>query len=96
VGGGNAPVELVDASTDPDVHVRGAAVKALGFFDDPTTAQTLAAGTDDEDREAALRATEAPLALARRPRAAPEARVLLASSSAWAVEYARRVAAVGA
>jgi HEAT repeat protein len=94
VGGGNAPVELLDASTDPEVHVRRAAVKALGFFDDPTTGKTLVACCEDEDRETAIRAAEALIALANRPRAAPEALVLLESSSAWAVEYARTVAEV--
>jgi HEAT repeat protein len=96
VGGGNAPPELVGAPADPDVHVRRAAVKALGTFDDPTTGNTLVTYSEDEDRETALRAAEALLTLADRPRAAPEARALLESSSAWAVEYARKVAEVSA
>jgi HEAT repeat protein len=96
VGGGNAPVELLNASADPEIHVRRAAVKALGSFDDPTTAKTLVACSEDEDRETAIRAAEALLTLASRPRAAPEARALLESSSAWAVEYARTVAEVSA
>jgi HEAT repeat protein len=90
VGGGNAPLELVDACADPDVHVRRAAVKALGSFDDPTTGQTLVACIEDEDRETAIRAAESLLTLAGRPRAAPEAGALLESSSAWAVEYAAK------
>jgi HEAT repeat protein len=96
VGGGSAPLELVDATTDPDVHVRRSAVKALGSFDDPTTGETLVERTEDDDRETALRAAEALLALAGRPRAAPEACALLESSSCWAVEYARKVAEVAA
>ena len=49
---------------------------------------------EDEDREVAIRAAEALLVLSRRPRAAPEARARLQASSAWAVEYARKVAEV--
>jgi hypothetical protein len=93
-GGGNAPVELINSTTDPDVHVRRSAVKALGFFDDPTTGDALVTRTDDEDRETALRAAESLVALARRPRAAAEARARLESSSAWAVQYASKVAEV--
>lgn len=74
--------------------MRRSAVKALGSFDDPTTAETIDQRTEDEDREVALRAAEALLALARRPRAAPEARARLESSSAWAVEYAGKIADV--
>jgi HEAT repeat protein len=76
--------------------VRRAAVKALGFFDDPTTGDTLEERAEDDDREVALRAAEALLALARRSRAAPEARARLESSSAWSVEYAPTVAEVSA
>ena len=93
-GGGNAPPALVAATTDPDDHVRRAAVKALGRFDDPATTDSLDARTEDEDREVAIRAAEALLALSGRPRAAMEARARLESSSAWAVEYARTVAGV--
>jgi len=96
LGGDDAPAALRRASTDPDVHVRRSSVKALGSFDDPTNGQTLDRCTEDDDRETAIRAAEALLALARRPRAAPEARALLESSSAWAVEYAQTVAAVSA
>jgi len=96
VGGGNAPAALVAATTDPEVAVRRAALKALGSFDDPTTGEAIVASTEDDDRETALRAAEALLALARRPRAASEARARLASSSTWAVEYARTVAEVSA
>jgi len=96
LGGDDAPAALRRAATDEDVHVRRSAVKALGSFDDPTTGQTLDECTEDEDRETAIRAGEALLALARRPRAAPEARARLESSSAWAVEYARTVAEVSA
>jgi HEAT repeat protein len=96
VGGGNAPAELVDATADPDVHVRRAAVKALGAFDDPTTGKALVGCYEDEDRETAIRAAEALLRLADQPRAGAEARQLLESSSAWAVEYARKVAEVSA
>ena len=96
VGGGSAPRELVDATTDPEVHVRRSAVKALGSFDDPTTGEALVNRAEDDDRETALRAAEALLALAGRPRAAPEARALLESSPSWAVEYARTVAEVSA
>jgi HEAT repeat protein len=95
-GGGAAPAELLAATADPDVHVRRSAVKALGSFDDPTSGATLDERTEDEDREVAIRAAEALLALARRPRAAQEARQRLQSSSAWAVEYARKVAEVSA
>lgn len=94
VGGGNAPSALIDATADPDVAVRRSAVKALGSFDDPTAAKTLDERTEDEDREVTLRAAEALVALARRPRAAPEADARLESSAAWAVEYARMVAEV--
>jgi len=96
VGGGNAPAELVRASTDPAVPVRRSAVKALGSFDDPATGETLDERTEDDDREVALRAAEALVALAGRPRAAAEAGARLESSSAWAVEYARKVAEVSA
>jgi HEAT repeat protein len=96
LGGEDAPASLRRATTDPDLHVRRSAVKALGSFDDPTTVQTLDECTEDEDRETAIRAGEALLALARRPRAAPEARARLESSSEWAVEYAQTVAEVSA
>jgi HEAT repeat protein len=96
VGGGNAPAELLDATADPEVHVRRSAVKALGSFDDPTTGETLDDRTEDEDREVAIRAAEALVALTRRPRAAEAARARVESSSAWAVEYARTVAEVSA
>jgi HEAT repeat protein len=94
VGGDDAPDALVRATTDPEVPVRRASVQALGSFDDPTTGETLDEHTEDEDRETALRAAEALLALARRPRASLEARARLESSSAWAVEYAQKVAEV--
>ena len=96
LGGADAPAALRRATTDPNLHVRRSSVRALGSFDDPTSGQTLDECTDDEDRETAIRAAEALLALARRPRAAPEARARLESSSAWAVEYARIVAEVSA
>jgi len=96
LGGDDAPVALRRATTDPDVHVRRSSVRALGSFDDPASVQTLDERTEDEDRETAIRAGEALLALARRPRAAPEARACLESSSAWAVEYAQTVAEVSA
>jgi HEAT repeat protein len=96
LGGDDAPAALRRASTDQDVHVRRSAVKALGSFDDPECGATLDQRLEDEDRETAIRAAEALLALVGRPRAAPEARALLASSSTWAVEYARTVAEVSA
>lgn len=96
VGGDDAPAALLEATADPTVQVRRSAVKALGSFDDPSTGQTLQERTEDDDREVAIRAAEALLALARRPRAAPEARARLESSSAWAVEYASKVAEVSA
>ncbi|HET7049826.1 MAG TPA: HEAT repeat domain-containing protein [Solirubrobacteraceae bacterium] len=95
-GGGNAPAALVAATSDPEVQVRRAAVRALGFFDDPTTGDALEERTEDEDREVALRAAGALVALARRPRAGPDVRARLESSSAWAVKYARTVAEVSA
>jgi HEAT repeat protein len=94
VGGEDAPATLVGATGDAEVHVRRAAVKALGSFDDPATVETLAGCIEDDDRETAIRAAEALFALTRGPRAAPEARARIESSSAWAVEYARRVAEV--
>jgi HEAT repeat protein len=93
-GGERAPGALVAATTNADVHVRRAALKALGSFDDPSTGETLTECVEDEDRETALDAAESLLALARRPRAGPAARAQLESSSAWAVEYARIVAEV--
>jgi HEAT repeat protein len=93
-GGGSAPPALVAATTDPDDNVRRSAVKALGSFDDPTTADSLDARTEDDDREVAIRAAESLLALSRRPRAGAHARARLESSSAWAVEYAQTVAEV--
>jgi HEAT repeat protein len=96
VGGDDAPAELVRATSDPDLHVRRSSVEALGSFDDPTTGRALDERTEDDDRETAIRAAEALLALARRPRASGEASALLASSSAWAVDYARTVAEVSA
>jgi HEAT repeat protein len=93
-GGGNAPAALVAATADSDGHVRRNAVRALGRFDDPTTAETLDERTEDEDREVAIRSAEALLALAKRPRAGVEARARIESSSAWAVGYARTVAEV--
>ena len=94
VGGGNAPPELVAATVDREVNVRRSAVKALGSFDDSATSEALADRTEDEDREVALRAAEALVALTRRPRAAAAAGARIASSSAWAVEYASKVAEV--
>jgi HEAT repeat protein len=96
VGGGNAPPEILRATTDQDVNVRRSAVRALGAFDDPTTGETLDERTRDDDREVAIRAAEALVALAGRPRAAAAAQARLDSSSAWAVEYARTVAEVSA
>jgi HEAT repeat protein len=96
VGGDNAPSQLLDATTDSDVHVRRSAVKALASFDDPTVGGVLFGRTDDEDRETAIRATEALLALTRRPRAAEEASARLESCPAWALEYARKLAEVSA
>jgi HEAT repeat protein len=96
VGGGSAPAALVDAVTDSEVSVRRSAVRALGSFDDPTTSDTLVTCTEDQDREVAIRAAEALLALARRPRAASEAQARLDSSPAWAIDYARTVAEVSA
>jgi HEAT repeat protein len=82
LGGDDAPAALRRAATNPDVHLRRAAVKALGSFDDPGAGETLEQCLEDEDRETAIRAAEALLALARRPRAAREADALLDSSSA--------------
>jgi hypothetical protein len=70
-------------------------VRALGSFDDPAAGAPLAARTDDDDRETALRAAEALLALAARPRARKAAQDLLSASSSWSVDYARTVAEVG-
>lgn len=95
-GGGKAPAELVGAAADPDDSVRRSAVAALGSFDDPDTVDALLERTEDDDREVAIRAAEALLGLARRPRAATEARARLESSSAWAVEYVRTIEEVGA
>lgn len=94
VGGADAPPALLAAATDPDVDVRRSAVKALGSFDDPIAARTVDERTEDDDREVALRSAEALVALARRPRAAPEATARLEASAAWAVEYARQVSEV--
>jgi HEAT repeat protein len=96
VGGGDAPPEIVAATADQDVTVRRSAVRALGGFDDPTTGETLDERTGDEDREVAIRAAEALVVLAGRPRAAASAQARLDSSSAWAVEYARTIAEVSA
>jgi HEAT repeat protein len=96
VGGDDAPAALLDATTDPEVQIRRSAVKALGSFDDPTSAVVLDKHTDDDDRETALRAAEALLALTQRSRAAPEARARLESSPVWAVEYVRKIAEVRA
>jgi HEAT repeat protein len=95
-GGGNAPEALVRATADSDVHVRRNAVRALGGFDDPHTGGLLVERADDDDREVAIRAAEALLALTRRPRAAVAAQARVESTSAWAVEYARKVAEVTA
>ena len=95
-GGAEVPDPLLAAANDPEVTVRRGAVKSLGSFDDPSSGPTLDERTEDEDRETALRAAEALFALARRPRAAAQARARLHSSSAWAVEYARIVAEVSA
>jgi hypothetical protein len=96
VGGDEVPDPLLAAANDPEVTVRRAAVRSLGSFDDPAGGPTLDEHTEDEDRETAIRAAESLFELAHRPRAAPEARALLESSSAWAVEYARTVAEVSA
>jgi HEAT repeat protein len=96
VGGGGAPSELIGATTDADVLVRRSAVKALGSFDDPASGKTLVECAENDDRETALRAAEALVALARRPRAASEVGALLESSSSWAIEYAHAVAEVSA
>jgi HEAT repeat protein len=74
--------------------VRRNAVRALGRFDDPASADALDARTEDEDREVAIRSAEALLTLATRPRAGAAARTRLEQSSAWAVVYARTVAEV--
>jgi HEAT repeat protein len=95
-GGGDAPDPLLAATRDPEVAVRRAAVKSLGSFDDPASGRAADERIEDEDRETALRAAEALLALVGRPRAAPEARARLESSTAWAVAYARTVAEVSA
>jgi HEAT repeat protein len=95
-GGDEAPAPLVAATTDPDVQLRRSAVKALGSFDDPTTCTALETCMEDDDREVALRAAESLLALAGRPRAAPDARAHLRASPAWAVQYVRTVAEVSA
>jgi hypothetical protein len=92
VGGENAPSQLLHAATDPSVHVRRSAVRALASFDDPTTGDVLVVSAEDEDRETAIRAAEALLALSRRPRAAEEARTHLERCPGWSVEYARKVA----
>jgi hypothetical protein len=77
VGGREAPPGLLAAMRDPDIRVRRSAVKALGSFDDPAAVEPLAAKTVDEDRETALRAAEALLALeGARPRDPRRARVL--------------------
>ena len=96
VGGDEVPDPLLAAANDPEIAVRRAAVKSLGSFDDPASGPTLDELTEDEDRETAIRAAEALLALADRPRAAAGAWTRLESSSAWAVEYARTVAEVTA
>jgi HEAT repeat protein len=96
VGGTNAPRQLLDATTDPNVQVRRSAVKALASFDDPTTGDVLVERAEDEDRETAIRAAEALFALTRRPRAAAEARTHLERCPGWSVEYARKVAEVTA
>jgi HEAT repeat protein len=95
-GGGNAPAELLGATADAEVNVRRAAVKALGSFDDPAAGEALDQRTEDGDREVAIRAAEALVALTRRPRAAASARVRCEASSAWAVAYALKIAEVGA
>jgi HEAT repeat protein len=95
-GGDDAPAALLSATSDPEVHIRRAAVKALGRFDDPAGVEALEPRTEDEDRETAIRAAEALLALTRRPRAGPTAQARVESSSTWAVEYARIVAEVTA
>jgi HEAT repeat protein len=96
VGGDDAPSQLLDATTDSDVHVRRSAVKALASFDDPTTGDVLVERTEDEDRETAIRAAEALIALSRKPHAGASARPHLEACSAWDVEYARKVAEVSA
>jgi HEAT repeat protein len=96
-GGGNAPEALLRATADSDVHVRRNAVRSLGRFDDPASGGTLLEhAEDDDDREVSIRAAEALLMLARRPRAAAAAQARLESTSTWAVEYARKVAEVTA
>ena len=95
-GGDEVPDPLLAATNDPEVSLRRAAVKSLGSFDDPRSGPALDERTEDEDRETAIRAAEALFALARQPRAAPEARARLDSSSAWAVQYARIVEEVSA
>jgi hypothetical protein len=95
-GGENAPSQLLDATIDSDIHVRRSAVKALASFDDPGAGDALVDRTEDEDRETAIRAAEALVALSHRPGAGGAAHERLESSSAWAVEYARKVAEVTA
>ena len=95
-GGDEVPDSLLAAANDPELAVRRAAVKALGSFDDPASGRRLDERTEDEDRETAIRAAEALLALTDQPHAAASARARLESSSAWAVEYARTVAEVTA
>jgi HEAT repeat protein len=94
--GDEVPDSLLAAANDPELAVRRAAVRALGSFDDPASGPRLDERTEDEDRETAIRAAEALLALTEQPHAAAQARTRLESSSAWAVEYARTVAEVTA
>ena len=96
LGGDDVPAALLRATNDSEASVRRSAAKALGSFDDPRACESLDVCTENEDRETALRAAEALLALTHRPRAAPQARARLEDSSAWAVEYARTVAEVSA
>jgi HEAT repeat protein len=96
VGGATPPGRLVEAARDSEVRVRRAAVAALASFDDPWTVEVVAEATEDADRETALRAAEALLALSRHTGAGVAARTALASSSAWSVDYARTVVELAA
>jgi HEAT repeat protein len=96
LGGTTAPPGLVAGAHDPEVRVRREAVAALGRFDEPASVETLAESAEDSDRDVALRSAEALLTLRARPRAGPEARAAIASSSAWSVEYVLTISELAA
>ena len=97
LGGASIPAGLARASRDEQPSVRGAAVRALGFYDDPRGVELATNALLDPDRETAVRAGEALVRLSRLPATAAAAtRRLQAGDAPWPIERAQTFASLGA